>query len=345
MKLIKSGHTVDNDGGQAIANAISSGPRVSVVNWDRTAVAGSVGTFTDGPFGIVNGVILITVQVSGALPGGDGSFDNQGGESNDYCSTGSKDAAVIYASVLLDAGYNGLRIEFLFATNKPNEFNSVNPDSIGFFAYTDKFEQFAKFNDSVTGYSRSTVPESQVDLCIVACDQGDSGNDPAFLIKGLSCTEYESPPDGVEINYVKQTTMLERGERPYTQIIPASDTASGTSGTFIWFVASEETTTATALDITTADATTTTAFAEETTTTTTAAGIPTETSTTDESTATKAETSVGSTTTRETGTTATTESSATTEFAATDETTSTIEGISDQTTTTRSPCRPRRHLY
>ncbi|KAG8673079.1 hypothetical protein FPOAC1_006382 [Fusarium poae] len=130
--------TVDNDGGRTIANAIFSGPGLSVVNWDRTTIAGSVGTFTDDPFGIGDNATLTTGPASGALPVGDGSIDNQGGASQDYCSAGSKDASVIYAGLLLDAGYNGLRIEFVFATNKPV--------GISIFSFTNGLEQIARFN-------------------------------------------------------------------------------------------------------------------------------------------------------------------------------------------------------
>ncbi|OBS25278.1 hypothetical protein FPOA_05811 [Fusarium poae] len=214
-----------------------SGPGLSVVNWDRTTIAGSVGTFTDDPFGIGDNATLTTGPASGALPVGDGSIDNQGGASQDYCSAGSKDASVIYAGLLLDAGYNGLRIEFVFATNKPV--------GISIFSFTNGLEQIARFNgqnitsqssiakspnaifiaDSVTGYSKSTaplvvtllaVPYSQADLYIVVCDQGDSGNDSAFLIKGRACSDCESTPGGAEINYVKQTTTHKQS-RPRTQ--------------------------------------------------------------------------------------------------------------------------------
>ncbi|KAF0642420.1 hypothetical protein FPSE5266_05316 [Fusarium pseudograminearum] len=282
--------TVDRDTtGKSIAQAIFNGPGLTLVNWDLRAPADSLGAFTDGPFGIGNGGILTTGQASGAMPGGDGNVDNGGDGADIFCGLGSTNAAVVYAGVTPGAGYNGIRIEFVFATNEP-----------------------------------------------------DGGDDSALLIKGYGCTDCESTPNGAEINYVKQTTTLERGEQPYTQTISASGTASGT---FIYFVAPEETTTTMAAETTTADTTTTTAMAEDTTTTSAAADVPTDTTSSDGSTTINDETSFGSTTAMVTDPTTSTASGTTAEFTTTDEPTSTIESASEQTTTKRSPCRPRRHLH
>ncbi|UZP39405.1 hypothetical protein NXS19_007221 [Fusarium pseudograminearum] len=361
--------TVDRDTtGKSIAQAIFNGPGLTLVNWELRAPADSLGTFTDGPFGIGNGGILTTGQASGAMPGGDGNVDNGGDGADVFCGLGSTNAAVVYAGVTPGAGYNGIRIEFVFATNEPD---GGNPDNIGIFNFDNTPSQFATFNgqeinsqssiakdpnaifppDSLTSYSRSTpplvvtvpvVPELQADIYIVICDKGNSGDDSALLIKGYGCTDCESTPNGAEINYVKQTTTLERGEQPYTQTISASGTASGT---FIYFVAPEETTTTMAAETTTADTTTTTAMAEDTTTTSAAADVPTDTTSSDGSTTINDETSFGSTTAMVTDPTTSTASGTTAEFTTTDEPTSTIESASEQTTTKRSPCRPRRHLH
>ncbi|KAM0306257.1 hypothetical protein HYE67_002269 [Fusarium culmorum] len=205
--------------------------------------------------------------------------------------------------------------------------------------------------DSLTEYSKSTpplvvtipaVPELQADIYIAICDKGNSGDDSALLIKGYGCTDCASTPNGAEINYVKQTTTLERGEQPYTQTIPASGTESGT---FIYFVAPETTTTTMAAETTTADTTTTTTIAEDTTTTSAAADVPADTTSSDGSTTTNDEASVGSTTAMVTDPTTSTGLGTTTEFATTDEPTSTVESTSEQTTTKLTPCRPRRHLH
>jgi hypothetical protein len=128
--------------------------------------------------------------------------------------------------------------------------------------------------NSVTGYSRSTPPlivtlplpggNTQLDIFLSICDINNAGHDSALLIKGTACTDCELTPNGAEINYVKETTTLQRGEQAYTSTIPASGTASGT---FIYFVAPEETTTTALEQPTSTDATTTTYESTETTTT------------------------------------------------------------------------------
>ncbi|KAF5239996.1 hypothetical protein FAUST_4580 [Fusarium austroamericanum] len=363
--------TVDRDTtGKSVAQAIFNGPGLTLVNWELRAPADSLGTFTDGPFGIGNGGILTTGQASGAMPGGDGNVDNGGDGLADFCGANSRNAAIVYAGVIPGAGYNGIRIEFIFATNEPD---GGNPDNIAIFNFDNNPPQIAKFNgqeinaqssiakdpntifppDSLTGYSRSTpplvltvpvVPELQADIYIAICDKGNSGDDSALLIKGYGCTDCASAPNGAEINYVKQTTTLGRGEQPYTQTISASGTESGT---FIYFVAPETTTTTMAAETTTADTTTTTTttMAEDTTTTSAAADVPTDTTSSDGSTTTNDGASVGSTTAMVTDPTTSTGLGTTTEFATTDEPTSTVESTSEQTTTKRSPCRPRRHLH
>uniref|UniRef100_A0A4E9DP09 Uncharacterized protein n=1 Tax=Gibberella zeae TaxID=5518 RepID=A0A4E9DP09_GIBZA len=376
--------TVDRDTtGKSLAQTIFNGPGLSLVNWDLRAPADSVGAFTDGPFGIGNGGILTTGQTSGAMPGGDGNVDNGGDGAIAFCGDGSTNAAIVYAGVIPGAGYNGIRIEFVFATNEPD---GGNPDNIAIFNFENDPPQIATFNgqeinsqssiakdpnaifppDSLTGYSRSTpplvltvpvVPELQADIYIAICDKGNSGDDSALLIKGYGCTDCASAPNGAEINYVKQTTTLERGEKPYTQTISVSGTESGT---FIYFVAPETTTTTMAAETTSADTTTTTTMAtettaeetttttaitEDTTTTSAAADVPTDTTSSGGSTTTNDEASVGSTTAMITDPTTSTRLGTTTEFATTDEPTSTVESTSEQTTTKRSPCRPRRHLH
>ncbi|KAF5664676.1 hypothetical protein FHETE_6947 [Fusarium heterosporum] len=343
----------DNSGGRSMAGAIFSGPGIDIVNWDKFAALGAVGTFEDGPFGIGNGAILTTGELTGALPEGDRDVDNRNGDDgslNYYCDASGKNAAVIYTGLMLQPGYNGLRIEFIFATNEADD---GNPDTISILNAFTTTTQLAKFKgqritaqsliamspnaisppDSVTGYARSTPPlvltipgssESQIDLYFAVCDSGDGQNDSAFLIKGYACTDCELTPDGPEVNYVKQTTTLERGETPYTQTIPASDT---TSGTFIYFVAPEETTTTTA--------------AEETTlATTTNSPIDATTETAPESTTT-AETS---TAIESTGTTTAAGPDTTTKAVTSDQESST-DITSDQTTTRSSPCRPRRRRH
>ncbi|KAF4993768.1 hypothetical protein FGRMN_6242 [Fusarium graminum] len=317
----------DNSGGKSMANAIFNGPGVDVVNWDKYAALGAVGTFEDGPFGIGNGAILTTGELAGAFPEGDRDVDNHNGDDgslNYYCDASGKNAAVIYAGLMLQPGYNGLRIEFVFATNEADE-------SENYRAITDRNVSICYIPTRQRHGLRKVYSATGV------CDSGDGQNDSAFLIKGYACKDCELTPDGPEVNYVKQTTTLERGETPYTQTIPASDT---TSGTFIYFVAPEETTTTTAAEETSAADTTTTAAEETTLATTTNGPADTTTETVPESTTT-AETS---TAIEVTDTTTAAGSDTTTKAVTSDQETST-DSTSDQTTTRSSPCRPRRrHL-
>ncbi|GKU21374.1 hypothetical protein FLAG1_08004 [Fusarium langsethiae] len=156
---------------------------------------------------------------------------------------------------------------------------------------------------------------------------GGSGyDDSTFLVKGYACTDCDLTPNGAEINYVKQTITLERGEESYTQTIAASGT---TLGTFIYFVAPEETTTTLAMETNTADMATTTAVPEETTITTSAAGIPRDTTDTGVSTTANSAKSIGSITVKVADTTNLAESGTATEPTTADKPTSTIDSTSE----------------
>ncbi|TVY60301.1 hypothetical protein Focb16_v003608 [Fusarium oxysporum f. sp. cubense] len=366
LPLLTSGFTVtqDNDGsGQTVAQAIFTGQGLSVVNWDLSAASGSYGSFADGPFGIGSGGILATGPVSGALPGGNRNVDNghsNNGEQDSYCGPNSQNALVLYAGVFIDSGYNGVQLEFILATE---EDEGGQPDSIGLLAYTDNEHQLAvdgsgnritaqsslakdsiaiRPPNSVTGYSRSTPPlivtlplpggNTQLDIFLSICDINNAGHDSALLIKGTACTDCELTPNGAEINYVKETTTLQRGEQAYTSTIPASGTASGT---FIYFVAPEETTTTALEQPTSTDATTTTY--ESTETTTTDSTTATATTTSGEVKSTSAEAAVTTKTTNKEPTT-TAESTSTEEptnaSQSTDTNTSTELGTTVEDTTT-----------
>ncbi|KAH7210271.1 hypothetical protein BKA60DRAFT_683814 [Fusarium oxysporum] len=366
LPLLTSGFTVtqDNDGsGQTVAQAIFTGQGLSVVNWDLSAASGSYGSFTDGPFGIGSGGILATGPVSGALPGGNRNVDNghsNNGEQDSYCGPNSQNALVLYAGVFIDSGYNGVQLEFILATE---EDEGGQPDSIGLLAYTDNEHQLAvdgsgnritaqsslakdpiaiRPPNSVTGYSRSTPPlivtlplpggNTQLDIFLSICDINNAGHDSALLIKGTACTDCELTPNGAEINYVQETTTLQRGEQAYTSTIPASGTASGT---FIYFVAPEETTTTALEQPTSTDATTTTY--ESTETTTTDSTTATATTTSGEVKSTSAEAAVTTkTTTKEPTTTAesTSTEEPTTASQSTDTNTSTELGTTVEDTAT-----------
>ncbi|KAF4450808.1 putative membrane protein ycf1 [Fusarium austroafricanum] len=227
--------------GQSLANAIFNGPGLSVVNWDFTATSGSYGSFSDGPFGIGNGGIPTT-----------GLFDG-------YCGPYSKNAAVLYAGVYLESGYNGLKFEFILATQEPD---GGQPDSISILTYVNSGNELARDGSGNRITAQSAVAKDPDAIF------------PPDSLTGYSrtaCVDCELTPNGAEVNYVKETTTLARGEQPYTSTIPASGTASGTC---IYFVAPEETTT------TSAETTTTTTEQTTTADTTTSTNEPTDTTTT-----------------------------------------------------------------
>ncbi|EWY81409.1 hypothetical protein FOYG_15658 [Fusarium oxysporum NRRL 32931] len=346
LPLLTSGFTVtqDNDGsGQTVAQAIFTGQGLSVVNWDLSAASGSYGSFADGPFGIGSGGILATGPVSGALPGGNRNVDNghsNNGGHDSYCGPNSQNALVLYAGVFIDSGYNGVQLEFILATE---EDEGGQPDSIGLLAYTDNEHQLvvdgsgnritaqSSLAKTQSPYAHLTV-NTQLDIFLSICDINNAGHDSALLIKGTACTDCELTPNGAEINYVKETTTLQRGEQAYTSTIPASGAASGT---FIYFVAPEETTTTALEQPTSTDATTTTY--ESTETTTTDSTTATATTTSGEVKSTSAEVAVTTkTTTKEPTTTAesTSTEEPTTASQSTNTNTSTELGTTVESTTT-----------
>ncbi|KAH7215937.1 hypothetical protein DER44DRAFT_806951 [Fusarium oxysporum] len=221
------------------------------------------------------------------------------GEHDSYCGPNSQNALVLYAGVFIDSGYNGV---------------SARPDSIGLLAYTDNEHQLAvdgsgnritaqsslakdpiaiRPPNSVTEYSRSTPPlivplplpggNTQLDIFLSTCDINNAGHDSALLIKGTACTDCELTPNA------------------YTSTIPASGTASGT---FIYFVAPEETTTTALQQSTSTDATTTTYESTETTTTDSTTATATTTSAVTTKTTTKEPTTTAESTSTEEPTTA-----------------------------------------
>ncbi|KAF4994654.1 hypothetical protein FGRMN_5651 [Fusarium graminum] len=305
LASLSTGFTVQVENGafgEVLARAAFSQQEVSVVS-SLSAAPNSVGTFTDGPFGIGNGVILTTGLATGALPQGNREVDNgyrNDGSFDSYCGPDSMNPVLftIGADISLVAGAKGVRIDFIFATNEPNSFRGA-PDSIGILYPYYQGKQFASDKtgnritamssytrapntifppNSVTGYARSTPPlfitiptptaAGIIYLYFSVCDIGDGFQDSAFLFKATTCTDCDLTPNGAEINYVKQTSTLKSGEQPYTSTIPASGTQSGT---YIVFVEPEPATTTTTEEETTTGITTTvdaTTTVEDTTTTT-----------------------------------------------------------------------------
>jgi hypothetical protein len=76
----------------------------------------SAGVFTDGPFGIGNGVILTNGRADGALPDGDQSTDN-GAPGSEYCGDDSYNAAVLQLNFDIEDDLDGFNIEFIIASS------------------------------------------------------------------------------------------------------------------------------------------------------------------------------------------------------------------------------------
>lgn len=117
--------TTNNDDA-AVANAIFNGPGVTVIYSDSAFASGSIGTFTDGPFGIGNGGLLTSGVASGALPGGDQSVDNgfeNNGQGDFLCATNSRNPDSLYVQIRLASGYNGIRIQLIMATEETTTYD------------------------------------------------------------------------------------------------------------------------------------------------------------------------------------------------------------------------------
>ncbi|KAF5685589.1 hypothetical protein FCIRC_3375 [Fusarium circinatum] len=289
---------------------------------------------------IFDGPGLNVLNATGAYTSGDRNVDNGVGGYDYVCAPNTQNVNALQVQVGLEPGYNGVRIEFVFATQEAPS-TLANMDAISIldvtngppvqYALDTNANQISALSpflltpdaiappDSLTGYTRSSPPLVRtisaspggfVVLMISVCDVGDALNDSGFLLRAEGCVDCGYGSDEVEINYVHTTSTLPPGEQPFTSTISASGTASGT---FIVFVEPTGVTT------TTSDATTTTTAEETTTTgetTTTTDELMTfttaepTTTTTDESTTTTDE--VTMTTTTELTTTAKDDSTTTT---------------------------------
>ncbi|KAF5551630.1 hypothetical protein FMEXI_3196 [Fusarium mexicanum] len=303
--LARSVSITETTSGATVAAAIFDGPGLNVLNVISLGES-SMGTFADGPSGLGSGGILTSGKATGAYTSGDRNVDN-GVAGYDYvCAPNTQNVNALQVQVELEPGYNGVRIEFVFATQEAPS-TLANMDAISILDVTNgppvqyaletnanQINALSPFlltpdaiapPDSLTGYTRSSPPlvrtisappGSSVVLVISVCDVGDALNDSGFLLRAEGCVDCDYGSDEVEINYVHTTSTLPSGEQPFTSTIPASGTESGT---FIVFVEPTGVTTTTGDATATADETTTTG---ETTTTT---AEPT-TATTDDSTTT-----------------------------------------------------------
>ena len=106
------------DSATTLANAIFNGPGITVVSASYTGASAASGTFVDGPFGIGSGVILTTGTAVGSLANGNHYVDNGQPGSSTYCGSSTYNAALLSVDILVDIGYSGVLVEFIFASEE-----------------------------------------------------------------------------------------------------------------------------------------------------------------------------------------------------------------------------------
>ncbi|ENH75459.1 hypothetical protein FOC1_g10005430 [Fusarium oxysporum f. sp. cubense race 1] len=279
--------TTDYD---TVASVMFAGPGLTIM---AVTVLGesSMGTFTDGPFGLGSGGILTSGTATGAYLMGNRNVDNgvgAGGQYDYLCAPGTQNINTLQVQLGFDPGYNGVRIEFVFATQEaPSALANMDAISIldasngppvqyAFDSNANQINALSPFllapdaifpPDSLTGYTRSSPPlvrtipapsGGAMVLMISVCDVGDAFNDSGFLVRAEACVDCDYGLDKVEINYAFETSTLPPGEQPFTSTIPASGTASGTFIVFVEPTGVTTTTSAEPTTTTTDDFTTTT---------------------------------------------------------------------------------------
>lgn len=116
--------TASNDA-NVLANAMFTGPGITIVSASYTGSAASSGSYIDGPFGISTGAILTTGTAVGALPNGDHYVNNGQPGSSTYCGPSTFNAAILSVDILVGVGYNGLNFEYIMASEEEGGY--VNP--------------------------------------------------------------------------------------------------------------------------------------------------------------------------------------------------------------------------
>ncbi|KAM5346033.1 hypothetical protein ACJ41O_009038 [Fusarium nematophilum] len=123
-----------------VAQGIFNPPGVSVVDaeFNIANYQEASGTFNFGPFGIGSGGILTTGKADWATtsPIADLNVQNGRGPSLAYCGSDSYDAAVLSVDIEVASGFNGVRAEFIFASQG---FGGGRPDAIGVFLDGEQF--------------------------------------------------------------------------------------------------------------------------------------------------------------------------------------------------------------
>ncbi|KAF4969184.1 hypothetical protein FSARC_3560 [Fusarium sarcochroum] len=337
----------------------------------------ATGTFNYGPFGIGSGGILTTGDAGSADSNGPFNINVENGRGpSSYCGgSGSFDAAVLTVDIEVESGYNGVQVEFVFASE---EYKYRRPDSIailldgqqfaldpngdqmtatGYYLSSDLAIVSTNDYESWSTYAGSSPPlvmgipatPGQHSMAIAICDSTDGHHDSALFIKAKGCVDCD--PD-IKINYVTSTTTTNsdftrtktayRFESGTVLIGVASDATTTTTSEAFTTTSTELSTTIASTEVfeTVTSKTSTDSTAQDSTATEISTTASTENSTSDISTATSSEKNIGSTTDTTSSTTITSADSSVTAAASSGESTtlsipSTIT-MSLDTTTTRS---------
>ncbi|EEU34599.1 uncharacterized protein NECHADRAFT_104883 [Fusarium vanettenii 77-13-4] len=367
---------------ETVANAIfTSGVSVTSASWNTGFNQNAVGTFTNGPLGVASGGILTTggSKDAAAYQAYSVNIENGAGASQTYCGGDSLDAAVLSVDIEVQQGFNGVEVEFVFASE---EYSYQHADPIGIFL---DGEQFALNPDGsrITAKSYYLSPERAIKnpnqflnypswstyaatskplimgiaaapgahtMVFAICDAVDGQHDSALFVRAKGCKDCVAD---VKIHYLTQTTTV---ASTFTSTI---EPVSSAAGTVLIGVTVDPTTTATSSEPATTTSselfTTETSTDASTATSTEFSSTSTEDSTrsTDAS-ATSSESSAESlattTAASDSSTVPTTDPSVSTTTATTDSsittlsqvtTTSTIDStMTTLTTSRRGPCRP-----
>ncbi|KAL2678468.1 hypothetical protein Neosp_009214 [[Neocosmospora] mangrovei] len=365
---------------ETVANAIfTSGVSVTSASWNTGFSENAVGTFTNGPLGVASGGILTTggSKDAAAYQAYSVNIENGAGASQTYCGGDSLDAAVLSVDIEVEQGFNGVEVEFVFASE---EYSYQHADPIGI--YLDG-EQFALNPDGsrITAKSYYLSPERAIanpyqflnypswstyaatskplimgiaaapgahTMVFAICDAVDGQHDSALFVRVKGCKDCVAD---VKIHYLTQTTTA---ASTFTSTI---EPVSSAAGTVLIGVTADPTTTATSSEpattsselfttATSTDASTATSTefsstsAEDSTTSTDASTTSSELST---------ESLATTTTASDSSTVPTTDPSVSTTTTSTDSsittlsqvaTISTIDSTMTTLTTSRRPCRP-----
>ncbi|TDZ33932.1 hypothetical protein C8035_v000673 [Colletotrichum spinosum] len=230
-----------------LANALFSGPGITVSSASYSGAEAASGTFTAGLGGIGSGALLTSGSAVGALPGGNLYVDNGAAGSATYCGANSFNAAILSVTISLGAGYSGVQVEFVLASEEDG--GSADPISIFLNGQQYARDGSAQLNvlspyvrgagfsikppNSVSSYADSSPPLLLVipaspgpqTMVFAICDLGDTEWDSGLFLKAGGCTNC-SP--SLVVNYVTTTTTLAAGASPFTSTTKASGTVSGT---------------------------------------------------------------------------------------------------------------------